>query len=420
MKTRNSGLVIMLICTVIFMCIAVIYSNNRKNAEIKLEESGGETIVVDSGADLIIWYNDSSLVPYIEESAYRYSSGLNIDLVQVSTLDYLEKINEFNLEGKGMPDIYIVDSEMLQKAYMAGLTSTNEDPAYSEQNYSKTALAAASCDGGLVAYPFYFDTAYMVYNKAYAANAPKTFDEILNFASSFDAAATGTVENILRWDAKSLLYNYGFIGSYINLGGENGDDQTIVDLNNENLIASLNYYQALSQYFSIDINTVSSDSVLQEFTQGRTVYSILGVSALSALNESGINYGIAVYPDLTETLKSRSLSATTVAVVNPYSKHLEKAQKFVNYITYEHAGDLYGQTGLMASRKFESYEIPGMEMIMKQYAQSASLPKLISASDFWVQLQNMLNNVWKGMDTATEAGTMESRMLSRLNLNNQQ
>lgn len=416
MNKRIVGYVIMLACTILFMTIAVMYSKDRQDKEIEVEDPEGETVVVDAGADLIIWYNDSRLLPYLQEMGYLYSSGSSLELVQVSALGYLEKINEYNLEGKGMPDIFIMGSEMMEKAYLAGLTSPNTNQAYQLENFSGTALLAASYKKELTAYPFYFDTSYLVYNKKYVDREPKTFDDILAFAQTYDSSSPDMADSILKWDVKSLLYNYGFIGKYINLGGEDGDDSKAADLNNENLISCLQYYQALNQYFSIDAETVTAQSVLDEFTGGKTVYAILGTQALASLNESGMDYGISAFPDLTAQLKSQPLSATTVAVVNPYSKHLEKAKKFAGYITYEKVEMLYELTGLTAARTFDAYKTAGMDTIMEQYAASVSVPKLMSASDFWVQLQNMMNNVWNGMDPATELDKMESRIRSHLNI----
>lgn len=412
MKRKIIDITVMLICTSIFFWCAVAYINNKNIDENKnktQESESSEELVINSSADLTIWYNDSKIEPYLQEMARQYSSGMDIELVQVSVLDYLENINKLNIKGEGMPDLYVLDSEMLEKASLAGLTVENNDDVYNEDNYAKVALRAATYKDKLVAYPFYFNTSFFVYNEDYVENSPKTFDEILAFANSFDGTAEENVQNILKWDVNSLLYNYAFVGDYIEFGGENGDDSTDINLNNEKLKQCLNYYHSLYQYFSIDINSVNYDTVVDEFINGKTIFTILSIDSLDKLNKSKINYKITDFPDLTKDLDTNNLSATKVIVVNTYAKDKEEAQKFAKFLTYDKVENIYNLTGYIGSRQLNSYSVNGIDEIMQQYAQSDNLPKLMIARDFWVQLQNTLNSAWVGEDINAELDNLQSK-----------
>lgn len=414
MNRRIFDIAIILVCTSIFVWCALTYIDNRKaegkNTVAKESPTGEEKTASD--ADITIWYIDSKIEPYLEEVVHQYSSGTKISLVQVSVLDYLENINKLNLQGEGMPDLYVLDSEMLEKAYLAGLTQENTSDVYNADNYPSIALSAATYHEHLIAYPFYFDTGFLVYNKEYVAKAPNTFDDILAFAETFDAANYEGVENILKWDAGDLLLNYGFIGGYLEFGGDNGDNSSVFNFNHDKLINCLDYYHNLYQYFSIDIDTIDGDTVVDEFIKGKTIFSILSVNDIAKLEKSEIEYGLTVFPDLTDDLESKNLSATKVIAVNPYSKNKGKAQKVAKYLTYDKAEEIYKLSGYMSSRKYTKYSTKVLKKVMGQYEESVNLPKLMSTRDFWVQLQNMLNSVWKGSDIDAELETLENKMIS--------
>lgn len=413
-KRQTRDLIIIVILTVVFLVAITPYTKNRRldtdNSNFVTDE-----IPINKNADFNVWYTDSSIKEYIEESSKSFSFVLNINYIQVPALDYLENINKLNLTGKNMPDIYIIESDMLEKAYLAGLTSENDSDKFNEDNYHKVALSAATYHDKLVAYPLCFDTGFLVYNKDYVKDPPESFDDILEFAQSFDAASQG-VENILKWDVKNIIYNYGFIGNHVELGGENGDDSSALIFDREGLVDSLNYYHNLHQYFSIDINTIDYDTVVDEFVNGKTVFSILGIDAIEKLNNSGINYGIARFPHISGGNKSKSLSATKLAVVNPYAKNTDKAKKFAEYLTYGNAKNIYKSTKYMPSRKLDKYEGYGPKEVMEIYKDTSNLPNLMSAGDYWLQLQNMLNRVWDGGDINTELDNLYNRIISYSNI----
>lgn len=403
MKRKILDLTIMLICTSVFLWCAYPYINQKDTKDAEAFSNNTEK----TGADFTIWYTDDNIKDYLEDSAYKFNTRIN--LVQVSALDYLENINQLNQSGEGAPDLYILDSEMLEKAYLAGLASENYDRSYNKDNYPDVSLCAATYHDKLVAYPFYFNTSFLVYNKDYVSEAPESFDDILAFANTFDAASKG-VENILQWDVKDIIYNYGFVGNYIEFGGKNGDDDTKLEFDRDQLFNALSYYYNLHQYFSIDINTVNYDTVVDNFINGKTVFALMNVQSVAKLNKSGVNYKITDFPNITDELKSKNISATKVAVVNPYSENIKKSEEFAKFLTYDNAENIYGQTGYMASRQLDKYLENGLKDVMKQYKITTNLPKLMSTRDVWLQLQNMLGSVWNGSDINSELDGLKSKI----------
>ena len=89
--------------------------------------------------------------------------------VLTSDSEYLEAINQETLHSDQIPDIYLMSSDSLEKAYLAGLASKVPDTVgiCNTDHFSQAALSAVTYDQKLIGYPVYFDTSALVYNEDY-------------------------------------------------------------------------------------------------------------------------------------------------------------------------------------------------------------------------------------------------------------
>lgn len=212
---------------------------------------------------ITLWYTDEALEDYLASVSLDYLEeyGVRVMPVLKSGLEYLEAVNTASIKNENAPDIYIVSNDCLEKAYLAGLASEIEDPGdvVTADHFPQTALDAVCYHGKKVAYPLYFETSALVYNKTYLNQAaqeldvseeeliPDTIDDILSFADEYNAPET--VESVFRWDVSDIFYNYFFAGNYINVGGACGDDAEQIDIYNLEAVRGLKSYQDLNQFF---------------------------------------------------------------------------------------------------------------------------------------------------------------------------
>ena len=380
---------------------------------------------------LTLWYTDEKLNPYLVEAAeeFEQQNHVEITLQLVTAVDYIEHINTASISDLGGPDLFITSSELLEKARLAGLTVENDSftERELEDAFPQQALNAASCGGRLMAYPFYFETCCLLYNKNYVDAAPVTIDDILAYADSYEGGdETADVENIFKWNVADIFSNFFFIANYVNLGGPTGDDPSQVQLSADEITACLQYYQSLNAFFAIDAEEVTTENVLQEFIDGKTVYTIAKTDAIAAIDKalaaeeetvSGDGdrfYGIAQVPDLTAELATKGLSVTNSVVVNAYSAQRELAKSFARYLTFEKAEDLYGLTDKMPVRLGVEYENPEMGVLLEQYENSVEVPKLTDLSNYWMEMEIAFANIWQGSDAAAEADAVAQQMLQQL------
>lgn len=457
------------ICLIILLLAATILSAMYGGSQ--------STVLFENNKPLQLWYTDEALTNYVESAAFDYQeeTGNKVVPVLVSGLEYLDEIYTASLEGEG-PDLFITSNDTLEKAYLSGLSSKIEDTGgiVDQNNYPEAALLAVTYKDRIVAYPFYFETSVFLYNQTYVENLaretieaeanaaegeaameaieaadseqaaegqvvteaetaevsaeavartmdviiPSTIDEILTFAEEYDAPEQ--VEAVFKWDVSDIFYNYFVVGNYITVGGDAGDDPDNIHIYNEDAMKCLAVYQKLNQFFSIEPKEVSYDSILQEFIEGKTVFTVATTDAIRKIDEAkaagsfAYEYGVATMPNVNEELSSRSLSVTNAVVINGYSGQKEKAEDFAKYLTYDRAESLYDRTGKISVRKNLDDDNKKIKVALAEYEKSVPIPKNMETGSFWVYLEIAFANIWKGADINETLRGLSEQVMSQV------
>ena len=465
---------------VIAMAAAAVYGSTQ---EMSQTQDTGDRLQLFRGKETIYcWYSDEALSGYINAAAVSFGEQNKVRVIPVLTSDseYLEAINQETLHSDQIPDIYLLSSDSLEKAYLTGLATKVPDTEgiCNTDHFSRAALAAVAYDDKIIGYPVYFDTSALVYNEDYlrtwatqqaekelagssdndepvgegeeiieedslpadqtteqtadeaAVNAlaeqyfakalPSTVDDLLNIADTFDAPEG--VEGVMKWDVNNIFYNYWIVGNYMIVGGDPGDDRNDININNPETIQCLEVYKALNQFFFIESDTVTYDSVIQDFIDGKTMFTIGTTDVVKRLEDAKadgsltFNYGIARMPDVSAELQSRSLSVTGAAVINGYSEHKELADRFAAYLSEEYANGLYERSGKMPAsiHAAENAANGALTIFADEYADSVSLPKMLETGNFWMQLEVLFSKVWNGEDVTTLVQQLADNMSQQL------
>lgn len=410
---------------VVIAAVCLMNHGHGKNSLSKLSHK--ETIK--------IWYTDDALTDYLDSKALEYydATDIRVETRLVSGLEYLEEINKASIAGEDYPDLYIISNDSLEKAYLAGLAAPVADSSQElfQNGLSQTARDSVSYHGKYIGYPMYFETSALLYNKTYLSQIadeaqisdeqqliPKTIADILNFADQYTAPEN--VEYIFRWDVSDIFYNYFFIGNYITVGGQAGDDKTQIDIYNTDAIASLEVYQQLNQFFSIEPKESNYDSIMQEFIDGKTIYTIATSDCMKKIEDAKkegnfpYEYGIASLPDINQDMKTKGMSVTNAVVVNGYSVHKEAANDFASYITGEKSSDLYDMTGKISALGNAQNQNEYVAAFAQNYTRSVPIPKLLETSNFWVGLEICFSKVWDGEDANEQIRTLSEQIKTQL------
>lgn len=381
-------------------------------------------------------------------------------------------INKASVKNEQTPDLFLLSNDSLGKAYLAGLACEVYDNqgVLNGSNFSDTALDAITYNGKKIGYPLYFETSALVYNETYLKEwasqqatkklegtdeseeldeeessssividmsamegmdeaqkleylteqyfingVPKTVDGILNVADTFDAPEG--VEVVMEWDVSDIFYNYWFVGNYMIVGGDAGDDYSLLNVSNEETTKCLETYAELNQFFSIQSDTTTYESVVDNFINGKNFFTV-GTSdiikTLEASKASGdmvFDYGIATMPAVSQELESRSMSVTEVVVINGYSSHKATADDFAKYLTCDCAADVYTKTGNISANKNVEYSNKAVEVFLEEYADSIPLPKLLETENYWMQAEVLFAKIWNGADVTTTLNELHNQLV---------
>lgn len=427
-KRKRLIAVLVIALVLIVLCLFGIFYVGKNNQELSFTAFQKETIH--------LWYTDDALTDYLNSKAVSFyeENDIRVETKLVSGLEYLEAVNTASVhEEEDAADVFILSNDSLEKAYLAGLATEIKDSEMvaDSTKYSTAAQNAVLYNGKYLGYPLYFETSALLYNQTYLEQIaveeklssadeliPTSIADIVSFADQHSAPEN--VEYFFRWDVSDIFYNYFFIGNYISVGGVSGEDKNQINIYNADAIASLSVYQELNQFFSIDTKETNYDSIMQEFLEGRTIYTIATSDCMKKLEEAKKNgefayeYGIASIPDINQELVTKGMSVTNALVINGYSKHKDAAKHFVEYLVSEDGNELYEKTGKLPARIQEQYLNDNMAMYAQNYAESAPIPKMVETSNFWVELEICFAKVWDGADANAELKALSEQIKTQL------
>ena len=383
---------------------------------------------------LTLWYTDEKLEDYLASVALDYQNSRGVQVIPVlkSGLEYLEEVNRASLEAENAPDIYIVSNDSLEKANLSGLAAEvkDRDSVLTTDFFPQTALDAVSYQGQKMAYPLYFETSALIYNKTYLEQAaqelgtdvasliPQTIEGIQEFADVYNAPET--VESVFRWDVSDFFYNYFFAGNYINVGGSCGDDASRIDIYNLEAVEGLTAYQDLSQFFSIDAETSSYEQVVQDFLSGKLVFTIATTDILERAKAAKADgsfaweYGVAPLPDIDDSVCTRGISVTNAVAVNGYSKKRDKADAFASWLATEGAAKLYDRTGHVPALQAAASQTAEMAAFWQEYSGTVPMPKLMSTANFWIQMEVACTKIWKGENVSDVLKSLSEKIMTQV------
>lgn len=115
-------------------------------------------------------------------------------------------------------------------------------------------------------------------------------------------------------------------------------------------------------------------------------------------------------PMINDKLESSSLSVTDCMAISGFSKHREAANSFAGFATTVYSKNLYQRSGRVAASIDANYEDEALKIFQAEYSHSTPIPKMMEASNFWVQLEITLTKIWNGEDIQTMIQNLSKQM----------
>lgn len=397
--------------------------------------------------ELTCWYTSDADKTFLESAAKGFEDtyGITVHPVYYDGVSLFEDMNQANQQQQG-PDVYVMGNDQLEYAVSGGMAEENTtfDEAFWQQEYPVTAKQAMTYQGKQYGYPVYFDTYCLVYDANLLENAPASIDDILAFLDEYED--TGSTKAVFRWDVADPYVNTMFLASYANLFGENGDESASLEVNNEQCVAAMQYFQSLSAYLWMDKSNISHDTVMNRIKDGTlvlglcksdilpTLYEMQGQQNTETPDESqtdttqegdvaeegkeepkdATNYQIAYVPSLTAELSSTTLSTTYGAFVNPYANDTAAGNLFAFYLSYACSEQQYAGNGKLPVRNLGDGFDAMQSVLYAQYLNSKPVPKVMVLGDYLVDSGIAFDAIWDGQDAAEQLNWLQTTLQEKI------
>ncbi len=355
---------------------------------------------------LKVWESDGNEKLFIEEMAKQYMAEnphVTIVVEPVAHTDAAQRIQLDGPAGVGA-DVFAAPHDKLGEMIVGGIILENTNAESVKASMVETAINATSYDGKLYGYPTAIETYALFYNKALVQNPPATWDEVKEFAKTFNKPSEG--KYAIVWDVDDGYFNYMFLSGYgAELFGPNGTDKAQHMVNSPEAIKSLEYFQNFrKEYLDVDAADLTGDFMSAGFQNGTIAMAVTGPWSIAAYREAGVDFGVTTLPKLPgNDTPPKSFSGIRAMYVSAFTKAPEEAQKFANYLVSKDALlKRYEITNQIPPRTDVSISDDAHAGILAQFEFSKPMPSLPAMNTYWPSMASAYANIWNGSDIKTE------------------
>ena len=361
----------------------------------------------EEGATLLVWESIEER-PFVEAIAKEFTEkyGIPVKFEEVGAGDQVNKLVSDGPAGLGA-DVVLFPHDNLGKAVQAGLVLPNDfyEEGTKEAN-SEIAVNAVTYGGTLYGYPRSVETYALFYNKDLVSEVPTTFEQIVEFASTFNDPAKN--KYTLMWEVGNFYFNYPFVSTGGYVYGDNGQNKDDIGLNTAGAIEGMAYYGSLKdKLLPMNSGDLTYDIKKGFFTGGTLAMDINGPWTIGDYRASGINFGVAKLPDINGQPAS-SFSGIKAWYVNSFTKYPQAARLFAHFTSTKEAQlKDFEITGALPANKEAANDpaISGDEIVkgfLEQFEQSTPMPAIPEMGNVWSPIAAAFSEVWNnGADAKT-------------------
>lgn len=359
-----------------------LHGETKGSNEIEAVQEAYQT----AAADVTFWYTDDTYTEFFSQAALAYyeKTGIKVNVQRQETLDYIGTVYDATMGGEAFPDVYLIAGDNLEEVYRYGLAAENKK-GLDGVDMAKNAVAAATYRDKLLGYPLGYNTCVFVYQTDYFETAPNSLQALIDYSNQNEPPEN--VEYLLEWDVNDAFYDFPFISNSVTF--EKTEPEVLNVIYDQTLYQQdLDYFATILQSFSIDKETVSEESILDNFRNGRTLSALIDTSSLKQLE--GYGYSLMKIPALNETLPAYPCATTDMLVVNDFSDRGDAAADFAHFATVTMAEQLHALSGHYSV--IPPKEPDWVEQVAYESYESAILaPNSVDARDFWVALEETIS-----------------------------
>lgn len=363
---------------------------------------------------LKVWESEGPEKAFITFAARQYKKvdpSVKITYEPVGSTDSRAKIELDGPAGVGA-DVFVAPHDHIGALVEGGHVLPVDDADTYLANFEDVAKIGASYGGAVYGYPLGAETYALFYNKSLVKEAPKTWDEVISFAKTYNNKAEG--KYALVWPVGDGYYGYMFMASFdAPLFGPNGDDRKQHNLNSPNAIKGLTFFQSLrKQILDVPASDVSGDFCNAQFSEGKAAMIITGPWKITDFKKSGVDFGITTIPAFPGSdHPGKTFSGVRLAFVSSYSEYPEQAKAFAKFITSkEMLEKRYEMTDQIPPRKDINATGELSKGIKAQLAYASPMPTIPQLGTYWSSMNSAYSGIWDGDDVRKDLNAAAAAM----------
>jgi len=322
---------------------------------------------------------------------------VTINYEPVGSVDARAKIELDGPAGVGA-DIFVAPHDHMGALVNGGHVLVN--PMNLSTDFVEAAVTAAAFQGKTYGYPLAIESIALFYNKDLVRTPPKTWDEIIAFARTFNRPAQ--MRYALVWEVGNAYVNYMFMHGFgAPLFGPAGNDRNQHNIDSPGAIAGLRYFQGLrKQILDIPQADVTGDFCNSSFIEGNAAMILTGPWKISDYTRANVNFGIVPIPTFPgRTTPPTTFSGVRLAFVSAYSKHPEIAQAFAQFLVSKPVLEKrLEMTRQIPPRKDIVVRDPLQQGILAQVRHTVPMPAIPQMGTYWSAMGAAFGSIWEGAD----------------------
>ncbi|WP_434355060.1 maltose/maltodextrin ABC transporter substrate-binding protein MalE [Parasalinivibrio latis] len=366
--------------------------------------SANATAAIEEG-QLTIWINGDKGYNGLAELGKKFEEDMGVPVTVAFPDDLANKFAQVAASGDG-PDIVFWAHDRFGGYAQAGLLAEIKPSAELKDNVVDFAWDAVKYDGKYVGYPIAVEALSLIYNKDLVPNPPKNWEDV----EGLDKELKKQGKRAIMWNLREPYFTWPVLaadGGYaFKFDGQKYDAKDI-GINNDGARRAMNFVKSLVDkgVISPDMDYSISES---EFNKGNVAMTINGPWSWSNIDKSGINYGVAVLPELNGN-PSKPFVGILTAGISSASPNRDLAVEFIeNYLMNDEGLQMVDNDkplGAVALKSFQDKleKDSRIAATMENAEKGEIMPNIAPMQAFWYAEGNAIQNVVDGRQSVNDA-----------------
>ncbi len=373
-----------------------------KPAEVPTEAPSAEP-----EATLRIWA-DEQRAPVLNELGAKFQAENNVAVVVENISGIRDQFLVAAPAGEG-PDIIVIPHDQLPALIASGLIA-EMDLGAKASDFDAESLKAFSYEGKLYGMPYARENLGFFYNADVVKEVPTTWQGVYDLSKELIAAGKVKYGMVLAGTSYDAYPWMTSLGGYVFGVDANGDyNPNDVGVGSKGMIA---FGEMALKWKNDGILSDNLDNTTAKsmFLNGDVAFFMNGPWEINNLKASGLNFGIAKFPD-----GGYPFLGVQGFAINSMSKNVLLAQTFLTeYIATEDAmlalykADPRGPAYLPAAAKIDD---PYLKAIAEAGENARPMPAIPAMGKVWGDWGNALTFIFDGSKTPEEAYTFAQQAI---------